>query len=179
MAMVVLATLFAIFISLLFRVAYDSISCYWLTPRRIKKIMNKQGVRGPKPRGLTGNILEMASLISQSTSKDMGHIHHDIVGRLLPHYATWSEQYGIHFFTNMSCFNVGNLWSETFMFCSVFLLFRKEVYILAWDWAEDVYIRDWVNQGTSDEIQHQGRKIMAATARIKTFYRQRSVNGER
>ncbi|KAJ4707104.1 putative Cytochrome P450 [Melia azedarach] len=97
MAMVVLATLFAIFISLLFRVAYDSISCYWLTPRRIKKIMNKQGVRGPKPRGLTGNILEMASLISQSTSKDMGHIHHDIVGRLLPHYATWSEQYGKRF----------------------------------------------------------------------------------
>ncbi|KAJ0099232.1 hypothetical protein Patl1_21463 [Pistacia atlantica] len=96
MAMVVLATLLVVFISLLFRVAYDTISCYWLTPRRIKKVMEKQGVRGPKPRPLTGNIMEMTSLVSKSTAKDMNHIDHDIVGRLLPHYVTWSQQYGKH-----------------------------------------------------------------------------------
>ncbi|KAJ0043693.1 hypothetical protein Pint_18785 [Pistacia integerrima] len=97
MAMVVLATLLVVFISLLFRVAYDTISCYWLTPRRIKKVMEKQGVRGPKPRPLTGNIMEMTSLVSKSTAKDMNHIDHDIVGRLLPHYVTWSQQYGKRF----------------------------------------------------------------------------------
>lgn len=59
--------------------------------------MEKQGVRGPKPRPLTGNILEMSSLISKSTAKDMDHIHHDIVGRLLPHYVSWSKQYGKRF----------------------------------------------------------------------------------
>ncbi|GAY43916.1 cytokinin hydroxylase [Citrus sinensis] len=99
MAIVVLliSSVAVIFVSLLFRVAYDTLSCYWLTPRRIKKIMARQGVRGPNPRPLTGNILEMAALISQSTSKDYDHIHHDIVGRLLPHYVIWSQQYGKRF----------------------------------------------------------------------------------
>ncbi|KAE8662387.1 Cytokinin hydroxylase [Hibiscus syriacus] len=61
--------------------------------RRIRKAMEKQGVHGPKPIGLTGNILEMFKLTSESISKDMEAIHHDIVGRLLPHYVKWSRSY--------------------------------------------------------------------------------------
>lgn len=81
--------------TLILRVLYDTLSCYWLTPRRIKKIMAGQGVTGPKPRLLTGNILEISAMVSQSVSKDCDSIHHDIVGRLLPHYVTWSKQYGM------------------------------------------------------------------------------------
>ncbi|GKU97555.1 hypothetical protein SLEP1_g10693 [Rubroshorea leprosula] len=97
MTVVVLTAALVMSLSFLFKVVYVSISCYWLTPRRIRKIMDKQGVRGPKPRPLTGNILEMAGFVSQSTAKDMDHIHHDIVGRLLPHYVAWSKQYGKRF----------------------------------------------------------------------------------
>ena len=92
---VCLLTLLVLFISLVFKVVFDTISCYLLFPRRIRKIMEKQGVRGPKPRGITGNILDMFNLTSQSTSKDMDTIHPDIVGRLLPHYVNWSKSYGI------------------------------------------------------------------------------------
>nr|XP_016491094.1 PREDICTED: cytokinin hydroxylase-like isoform X3 [Nicotiana tabacum] len=91
MAMVVLVLVVCIFMSL--KIAYETLSCYWLTPRRIKKIMEKQGVRGPKPRFLVGNILDMASFVSKSTKNDMDSIHHDIVGRLLPHYVAWSKIY--------------------------------------------------------------------------------------
>ncbi|XP_038720275.1 cytokinin hydroxylase-like [Tripterygium wilfordii] len=99
MGMVVLfATITIIlFLSIFLKVAYDIFSCYWYIPRRIKRIMDRQGVYGPKPRPLIGNILDMASLVSKSTSKDMDHIHHDIVGRLLPHYVAWSKQYGKRF----------------------------------------------------------------------------------
>ncbi|CAN6574462.1 unnamed protein product [Malus baccata var. baccata] len=97
MAAVLLTTLLVIFLSLLLRVAYDTLSCYFLTPRRIKRIMEKQGVRGPKPRPLNGNILDMATLVTKSTSHDMHTIDHDIVGRLLPHYVAWSKQYGKRF----------------------------------------------------------------------------------
>ncbi|KAM5580967.1 cytokinin hydroxylase-like [Rosa sericea] len=97
MAAVALTILLVIFLGLLVRIAYDTLSCYWLTPRRIKKIMEKQGVRGPKPRFLIGNILDMASLVSKSTSQDMHTIDHDIVGRLLPHYLAWSKIYGKRF----------------------------------------------------------------------------------
>ncbi|KAG6392627.1 hypothetical protein SASPL_146851 [Salvia splendens] len=41
--------------------------------------MAKQGVRGPKPRFLIGNILDMASLLSKSTTHDCHSVHHDIV----------------------------------------------------------------------------------------------------
>ncbi|GAV75663.1 p450 domain-containing protein [Cephalotus follicularis] len=97
MAMVMLTPLLVMFLSLFIKVAYDTLSCYWITPRRIKKIMERQGVRGPKPRPLIGNILDMASFVSQSTSKDMNSIHHDIVDRLLPHYVAWSKLYGKRF----------------------------------------------------------------------------------
>lgn len=90
----VLLGLLAVCLVLLVRVAYETVSCYLLIPRRIKKIMNKQGVRGPKPRFLVGNLLDMASLISKSTSSDMDSINHDIVGRLLPHLVLWSKLYG-------------------------------------------------------------------------------------
>ncbi|KAL2551800.1 Cytokinin hydroxylase [Forsythia ovata] len=59
--------------------------------------MEKQGVRGPKPRFLLGNIMDMASLVSKSTCQDMDSISHDIVGRLLPHFVVWSKLYGKRF----------------------------------------------------------------------------------
>uniref|UniRef100_A0A803M4E0 Cytochrome P450 n=1 Tax=Chenopodium quinoa TaxID=63459 RepID=A0A803M4E0_CHEQI len=93
MAFVLTAFVF-IFLSWFVRVTYETLSFYWLSPRRIKKIMEKQGVRGPKPRPLIGNILDMATLVSSSTSNDMPTISHDIVARLLPHYLLWSRKYG-------------------------------------------------------------------------------------
>ncbi|KAJ8761765.1 hypothetical protein K2173_004576 [Erythroxylum novogranatense] len=95
--MVVLAILLVILFLLFFKVALETLSCYYLTPRRIKRIMARQGVHGPKPRPLMGNILEMASLISQSISRDLDTINHDIVGRLLPHYVLWTKTYGKRF----------------------------------------------------------------------------------
>ena len=60
--------------------------------------MENQGVRGPKPRFLVGNIMDMAALVSKSTSTDMDSISHDTVGRLLPHFVAWSKQYGTNLF---------------------------------------------------------------------------------
>ncbi|KAI3432972.1 uncharacterized protein J3R85_007403 [Psidium guajava] len=97
MAMVVLTAILVVLLSLLVKGAYETISCYWWTPRRIKKIMERQGVRGPMPRLLVGNILDTASLVAKSTSDDMESIRHDVVPRLLPHYVLWSQQYGKRF----------------------------------------------------------------------------------
>ena len=90
----VLKAVLLVLMSLLARAVYNMLWCYWLTPRRIRKIMDRQGVRGPKPRLLVGNILDMAALIEKSTLHDMNSITHDVVSRLLPHYVAWSKQYG-------------------------------------------------------------------------------------
>ena len=102
MAMVVLLALLGVFLTLFIRIAYETLTCYWLTPRRITKIMERQGVVGPKPRFLVGNILDTASLVAKSTSKDMESINHDIVGRLLPHFLAWSKNYGNLIFISLS-----------------------------------------------------------------------------
>jgi len=57
--------------------------------------MEKQGVHGPKPSFITGNIMEMSSLVKRAVSQDMETIRHDIVGRILPHFVLWSNQYGM------------------------------------------------------------------------------------
>ncbi|KAL9230104.1 hypothetical protein vseg_005494 [Gypsophila vaccaria] len=56
--------------------------------------MEKQGVKGPIPRPFVGNLLDMSSLITSSTSSDMPTISHDIVPRLLPHHLLWTQKYG-------------------------------------------------------------------------------------
>ncbi|KAL8266140.1 hypothetical protein R6Q59_003484 [Mikania micrantha] len=92
--------LWASFLALLYlfiKVAYQTLDCYMLTPIRIKNIMSKQGVHGPKPGFLIGNLMDIASLISKSTSFDMPTVDHDIVPRLLPHYVLWSKIYGKRF----------------------------------------------------------------------------------
>lgn len=91
----ILITLLAILVTLLFKVAYGTISSYVLTPIRIKKIMEEQGVCGPKSRFLTGNLNDISTFVSKATSQDMEAINHDIVGRLLPHFVAWSSQYGM------------------------------------------------------------------------------------
>ncbi|KAI4388959.1 hypothetical protein MLD38_001241 [Melastoma candidum] len=100
MAIVVLllaAVVLLVILTTLGKLACETISCYLLTPIRIKKVMSRQGVHGPPPRFLVGNILEVASLVSHSTSQDMPSIDHDIVARLLPHYVLWSKIYGKRF----------------------------------------------------------------------------------
>ncbi|OVA09412.1 Cytochrome P450 [Macleaya cordata] len=97
MAMVVMLGLLVFLCLFIIRAATITISCYWLQPRHIRKMMAKQGVHGPKPRFLIGNIFDVGSLVSKTTSNDMDSISHDLVGRLLPHYVIWSKQYGKRF----------------------------------------------------------------------------------
>jgi hypothetical protein len=139
MAMVVITTLLVLFLSLFVKIAYDTIVCYFLNPRRIKKIMERQGVRGPKPRLLIGNILDMASFVAKTTSQDMNSINHDIVGRLLPHYVAWSKQYGIA--NNFSFLPLikNNLHVLFFLYLLFAIaIYRKKIYILEWGGAQDV-----------------------------------------
>ncbi|XP_072979604.1 cytokinin hydroxylase-like [Typha angustifolia] len=81
----------------LLKAAWITISCYYLKPRGIKRFMAKQGVRGPEPRFLVGNLKDIAALVSKATAADMDSISHDIVGRLMPHYVLWSKIYGKRF----------------------------------------------------------------------------------
>lgn len=93
-----MAPLWLVLILLVFclamKIVIETISVYGLAPRRIRLAMEKQGVRGPRPSFLVGNLFHMATLVKETTSSDMDSVHHDIVDRLLPHYVLWSRLYG-------------------------------------------------------------------------------------
>lgn len=88
---------FAAIIAPLVWIVYDTICFYWLRPKRIRLMMERQGVRGPKPRFLVGNLPEMSKLIAKSTASDMSFVNHNVVTRLFPHYTLWSKIYGTRF----------------------------------------------------------------------------------
>ena len=79
---------------LLTRAAWITVSCYYLTPARIRTILAGQGVHGPPPRLLVGNLSDVSALVAEAIAGDMSSLSHDIVGRLLPHYVLWSRMYG-------------------------------------------------------------------------------------
>ncbi|CAL5012609.1 unnamed protein product [Urochloa decumbens] len=79
---------------LLTRAAWVTVTCYCLTPLRIRRALAAQGVLGPPPRPLVGNLRHVSALVAASTAADMPSLSHDIVPRLLPHYVLWSKAYG-------------------------------------------------------------------------------------
>ncbi|KAJ4812729.1 hypothetical protein LUZ62_025295 [Rhynchospora pubera] len=90
--------LLAVLLSLIvLKAIWVTISCYIITPFCIRRFMARQGVYGPKPRFLVGNLKDIAKLVKISTSTDMPSISHDIVGRLMPHLLLWRKLYGKRF----------------------------------------------------------------------------------
>ncbi|KAL8161777.1 hypothetical protein V2J09_013266 [Rumex salicifolius] len=94
----VLITVLTIIVSTILTAAYQTLSFYWLIPRRIRKAMKKQGVRGPPSLPLLGNLPDMARLLTASTAAALPSPHHHaLVPRLLPQYLLWSRLYGKRF----------------------------------------------------------------------------------
>ncbi|XP_057832478.2 cytokinin hydroxylase [Cryptomeria japonica] len=78
-------------------VVVDFLMKYWVRPRVMKWRMARQGVFGPTPSFMMGNLREMEKMKDEETSNHMQGVRHDIVSRLLPHYVRWSKLYGKRF----------------------------------------------------------------------------------
>ncbi|EEF30573.1 cytochrome P450, putative [Ricinus communis] len=97
LAEVVWLVILAGFCILLLRVS-DTI---WLKPRRIRLVFLKQGIGGPRPRFLYGNIQEMQEIqemVMKSTTQK-SHLqpalsHNAWVCSIFPHLQLWEKQYG-------------------------------------------------------------------------------------
>ncbi|KAJ4832519.1 hypothetical protein Tsubulata_800077 [Turnera subulata] len=72
----------------------------WIKPRRIRSLLLKQGIRGPRPSSFFyGNIQEMQGIQSMAMEKARSQsqnqsISHNWVQYLFPHFLEWSQQYG-------------------------------------------------------------------------------------
>ncbi|WOK96163.1 cytokinin hydroxylase [Canna indica] len=106
--------------------------------------MAKQGVRGPEPRFLVGNLKDIAVLVKKTTSNDMEVISHDVVGRLMPHYVLWSQIYGKRFMywygsEPRLCLTDANMIKE--------LLSSKYVQLTGRSWLQKQGCKHFIGQG--------------------------------
>ncbi|KAH8939641.1 hypothetical protein BDL97_15G045900 [Sphagnum fallax] len=65
-----------------------------ITPMRIKRIMNRQGVKGPYSHLFLGNMPEFIALAKAEEEKDMKTGDYDIVSHILPFYVQNCQAYG-------------------------------------------------------------------------------------
>ncbi|XP_051127243.1 cytokinin hydroxylase [Andrographis paniculata] len=165
------STLLALFSYFILKIAYQTLSFYWLTPRRIQKTMAKQGVCGPQPRFLTGNLPEMAALLSKAAGGG-GEISHDIVPRVLPHYLLWSKIFGKRFiFWNgvepRMCLTEPEMIKE---------LLTKHTMVTGKSWQQQQGSRHFVGQGllmaNGQDWYHQRHIVQPALMgeKLKSFY---------
>lgn len=70
----------------------------WVNPWRLRWRLEKQGIRGPKPCFLYGNVPEMqriqASSIKNTGAENTGFVAHNYTSTLFPYFEQWRKQYG-------------------------------------------------------------------------------------
>jgi|UniRef100_A0A2N9EUT8 hypothetical protein len=74
---------------------YNSV---WLKSVRIRKKLQMQGIKGPPPSFLYGNLPEMQKIKFQAT-KASNHaeiLAHDYTSTLFPYYEHWRKEYGMN-----------------------------------------------------------------------------------
>ncbi|KAJ7953471.1 Cytochrome P450 [Quillaja saponaria] len=94
-----LVLVFALFIRL-----YSSL---WLKPRATRIKLSNQGIKGPKPAFLLGNVAEMRRFQSKLPKSELkqGQVSHDWASKsLFPFFSLWSQKYG-----NTFVFSLGNI----------------------------------------------------------------------
>ncbi|CAI9762316.1 unnamed protein product [Fraxinus pennsylvanica] len=70
----------------------------WVNPWRLRWRLEKQGIRGPRPCFLYGNVPEMqriqASSIKNTGAENTGLVAHNYTSTLFPYFEQWRKQYG-------------------------------------------------------------------------------------
>ncbi|KAH8940043.1 hypothetical protein BDL97_15G067200 [Sphagnum fallax] len=75
-------------------IVVGAVDKFVISPMRIKRIMNSQGVKGPSPHFLLGNLPEMTMLEEAETKKDMKTGDYDIVSHVQPFHVQNCQAYG-------------------------------------------------------------------------------------
>ena len=83
----------------LLRFLYRACDALILKPRRLRSKLRKQGIRGPPPSFLLGNLLQMRRAMSQVRKQPQGEqgIVHNCYYFLFPSFEKWTQQFGIIF----------------------------------------------------------------------------------
>lgn len=82
----------------LLRIVYRLYKALFLNPKRLSSILEKQGIKGPPPSFLLGNLAEMLKAKSEIPKRPPGEkgIVHDCPTALFPAVQNWNKEYGMY-----------------------------------------------------------------------------------
>lgn len=68
----------------------------WLKPQRVRWKLQKQGIRGPQPSVLYGNVPEIQRIQAAAKKAENGGVlvAHDYTSNLFPYLEQWRKEYG-------------------------------------------------------------------------------------
>ncbi|XP_038989736.1 cytochrome P450 714C2-like isoform X2 [Phoenix dactylifera] len=69
----------------------------WLRPEKIRNKLRSQGIKGPSPSLLYGNILDMRRIVKEEKETQKGgsrHVSASYTSALFPYFITWRKEYG-------------------------------------------------------------------------------------
>ncbi|KAE8725967.1 CYP749A22 protein [Hibiscus syriacus] len=97
--MVKLSILFVTSVSLYLLIVLLKVlhECWWV-PRRIQRMLNSQGIKGPPYEFIHGNNKQVNKMRKEALSKPLG-LTHDIFPRCFPHVRSWLNLYGKNYLT--------------------------------------------------------------------------------
>lgn len=72
------------------------INILWLKPQRLMWKLHRQGIKGPRPSFLHGNVKEMQKIQAKAmTAANFGEfVAHDYTSTLFPYFEQWRKEYG-------------------------------------------------------------------------------------
>ncbi len=85
-----------------------------ITPMRIKRIMNRQGVKGPYSHLFLGNMPKLIALAKAEEEKDMKTGDYNIVSHILPFHVQNCQAYG-------ECFPLSSKFSSLSIVLGIFI----------------------------------------------------------
>ncbi|BBN15559.1 protein MpCYP735-like [Marchantia polymorpha subsp. ruderalis] len=91
-----IATVVLMLTIILYRVL-TIVRTYIWKPLWYRRAMEAQGISGPTPHVLTGNLAEVQALKADAWITPMNVVRHDYVDRLFPHYRLWTQKFGPRF----------------------------------------------------------------------------------
>lgn len=109
----------------------------WLKPERIRKKLRIQGIKGPPPSFLYGNLSEIHKIQSQATeaTNHAEIVAHDYTSTLFPYFELWRKEYGMFLTLSFRLPNIPapsinyTLSSRLNSLCSAYRKKRKEKFV--------------------------------------------------
>lgn len=103
----VLRTIFWVALMGLSGLLFHLFNRVWLKSKKIRKKLQMQGIKGPPPSFLHGNLTEMHKIQFQATKTASNHadqiLAHDYTSTLFPYFEHWRKEYGMNKYVLLSC----------------------------------------------------------------------------